>query len=80
MAYDQPGDEITIYAAANRRAEVEGAAREIIRMVRIDGLQYRDIAVRVRNMESYGDLIATTFKDYGIPFFLDQKRAVIHHP
>lgn len=80
VAYDQPGDEITIYAAANRRAEVEGAAREIIRMVRIDGFHYRDIAVRVRNMESYGDLIATTFKDYGIPFFLDQKRAVIHHP
>ncbi|MGV2886039.1 helicase-exonuclease AddAB subunit AddB [Paenibacillus taichungensis] len=80
VAYDQPSDEITIYAAANRRAEVEGAAREIIKMVRVDGLQYRDIAVRVRNIESYGDLIATTFKDYGIPFFLDQKRTVLHHP
>ncbi|RRJ54709.1 helicase-exonuclease AddAB subunit AddB [Paenibacillus oralis] len=80
VAYDQPGDEITIYSAANRRAEVEGAAREIIKMVRLDGLRYRDIAVRVRNIEEYGDLIATTFKDYDIPFFLDQKRTVLHHP
>lgn len=79
VAYDQPGDEIMIYYAKNRRAEVEGAAREILTMVR-HGLQYRDIALRVRNIENYGDLITTSFKDYGIPFFLDQKRTVLHHP
>lgn len=79
-AYEQPGDEIAIYAAANRRAEVEGAAREIISLVRDHGMRFKDIAVRVRNIEDYGDLIATTFKDFGIPYFLDQKRTVLHHP
>jgi ATP-dependent helicase/nuclease subunit B len=80
VAFAQPGDDITIYAASNRRAEVEGAAREIIKLVRDGGLHYRDIAVRVRNIESYGDLLATTFSDYGIPYFMDQKRTVLHHP
>jgi len=80
VAYNCPGDEITIYSAANRRAEVEGAAREILRMVRSDGFRFRDIAVRIRNIEIYRDLIATTFMDYGIPFFIDQKRSVLHHP
>lgn len=80
VSYDQPSDEITVYAAANRRAEVEGAAREIITLVRQHGMRFKDIAVRVRNIENYGDLLATTFKDYSIPYFLDQKRTVLHHP
>jgi ATP-dependent helicase/nuclease subunit B len=80
VAYDQPGEEIVLYAAANRRAEVEGAAREILSLVRDHGMRFKDIAVRVRNIESYGDLIRTTFEDYDIPYFLDQKRTVLHHP
>lgn len=72
--------EIVIAAAVNRRAEAEGAAREIVRLVRDEGCRWRDVAVMVRNLESYGDLLAVTFADYGIPFFLDQKRSVLHHP
>jgi ATP-dependent helicase/nuclease subunit B len=38
------------------------------------------MAVMVRSMEGYHDLIATVFADYGIPHFFDQKRSVLHHP
>ncbi|MEK8129416.1 helicase-exonuclease AddAB subunit AddB [Paenibacillus filicis] len=69
-----------ITAAVHRRAEVEGIAREIRRLVREEGLRWRDCAVSIRNIEAYGDLIAGTFADYGIPLFLDQKRSVLHHP
>lgn len=71
---------IRLTAAVNRRAEVEGAARDILRLVREERLRYRDIAVTVRNAEAYGDLLSTTFADFGIPHFFDQKRSVMHHP
>ena len=71
---------LQIRAAVNRRAEVEGTAREILHLVREQGARWRDVAVLVRNMEEYRELIATTFSDYGIPHFFDQKRSVFHHP
>ncbi|WP_284638687.1 helicase-exonuclease AddAB subunit AddB [Paenibacillus silviterrae] len=71
---------VRLSAAVSRRAEAESVARDIVRLVREDGLRYRDIAVSVRNIEAYGDLLAGTFQDYGIPHFFDQKRTVMHHP
>ncbi|HZG61561.1 MAG TPA: helicase-exonuclease AddAB subunit AddB [Anoxybacillus sp.] len=71
---------IGIYQAANRRAEVEGIAREIIRLVRDEGYRYRDIAILVRNTNDYHDLFATVFADYRIAYFMDQKQPMLHHP
>ena len=77
---EHPNCGLVIRAAANRRAEVDAAARDILRRVQEDGLRWRDIAVMVRNLSEYADLIEQTFSDYGIPFFLDQKSAIHHHP
>lgn len=71
---------VVINAAVHRRAEVEGAAREITRLVREQGYRWRDVAVMVRNIEDYHDPLVTILQDYGIPFFLDQKRSVMFHP
>lgn len=71
---------VRMTAAVHRRAEVEGVARAIRALVRDEGMRWRDIAVSVRNIEAYGDLIAGTFADFGIPLFFDQKRSVLHHP
>jgi ATP-dependent helicase/nuclease subunit B len=71
---------IQIYQAVNRRAEVEGIAREIIRLVRDDGYRYRDIAVLVRNTNDYRDLFETIFADYHIAYFTDEKQPMLHHP
>lgn len=77
-----PGEQpqLTVRAAVHRKAEVEAAAREMIRLVRDEGYRWRDIAVRVRNLEDYGDLLKMVLEDYGIPYFMDQKRGVLHHP
>jgi ATP-dependent helicase/nuclease subunit B len=69
-----------IYEASNRRAEIEGVAREIRRLVREHHQRYKEIAVLVRNAEDYQELIETVFYDYEIPFFIDQKRTMLNHP
>jgi ATP-dependent helicase/nuclease subunit B len=73
-------EQLVVCEAANRRAETEGVAREMLRLVREHGARWRDMAVLVRDYEGYGDLLAVTFTDYGIPHFFDQKRPLLHHP
>ncbi|MCZ8518708.1 MULTISPECIES: helicase-exonuclease AddAB subunit AddB [Paenibacillus] len=77
---ERAGSPVRITQAAGRRAEVEGAARDIIALVRDKGLRWRDISVSLRDVESYCDLIKATFEDYGIPHFFDSKRSILHHP
>ncbi|EFV78917.1 helicase-exonuclease AddAB subunit AddB [Cytobacillus pseudoceanisediminis] len=72
--------DIHIGQAVNRRAEIEGVARKINKLVRTDGYRYRDIAVLARNGQDYHDMIETVFHDYEIPFFIDQKRTMLNHP
>ncbi|SFL33079.1 DNA helicase/exodeoxyribonuclease V, subunit B [Paenibacillus sp. 1_12] len=80
VSTDTKTQQLQLSAAVNRRAEVEGVARDILRLVRENGLRYRDIAVTLRNTEAYGELLAGTFDDCGIPHFFDSKRTVMHHP
>jgi len=77
---DDRAEGVKLVAAANRHAEVEGAAREIIHLCREKGYRRKDISVVLRKVETYRPLIDTVFSDYGIPFFIDVKREVGHHP
>ncbi|MEK3723754.1 helicase-exonuclease AddAB subunit AddB [Paenibacillus sp. FSL H8-0034] len=77
---ETPKQQLQLSAAVNRRAEVEGVARDILKLVREEGLRYRDIAVTLRNTEAYGELLAGTFNDCSIPHFFDSKRTIMHHP
>ncbi|MGE5421802.1 MAG: helicase-exonuclease AddAB subunit AddB [Ignavibacteriales bacterium] len=72
--------EIKLVAAHNRRAEVEGAAREILALARDHGYHWRDISILVRDLSHYGDLIEKVFDDLDIPCFIDYKRPVMNHP
>lgn len=77
--------DIVLVRASNPRAEVEACAREIIRMVRDEGYRFGEISVELRDLQGsagipYADIIRTVFRDYGIPFFIDEKRPVTHHP
>ncbi|MGG3449526.1 helicase-exonuclease AddAB subunit AddB [Domibacillus aminovorans] len=71
---------LTIMQAAGRRAEIEGAAREIRRLARVENYRYKQIALLIRNGEEYRSIIETVFDDYNIPFFIDQKRPMLNHP
>jgi ATP-dependent helicase/nuclease subunit B len=70
---------IRIAACANPEAEAVFAAREILKLVR-DGNRFRDCAVLVRSLGNYHQPLALVFRRYGIPFFLDRRESVAHHP
>ncbi|QJD83656.1 helicase-exonuclease AddAB subunit AddB [Cohnella herbarum] len=80
LAPEHPGCGLHLYAAANRRAEAEAVARDMLYRVRENGNRWRDMALFVRKMDDYADLLATVFGDYGIPYYLDGKASVSHHP
>jgi len=71
---------IQISQAVNRRAEIEGIAREIRDVVRTSGYRYRDIALLIRNGGDYHEIVEPVFDDYQIPYFIDQKRTMLNHP
>ena len=78
-ASHRPPSAISIYACANPEAEAVLAAREILRFVRRGG-RFRETAVMVRNLDGYHKPLARVFRRYGIPFFLDRRESVAHHP
>lgn len=71
---------VVITEAANRRVEVEGMARDMLRLCREEGCRWRDIGILLRDPESYSDVVETVLADYEIPFFSDRKRHPVHHP
>ncbi len=72
-------DSVRLVACANAGEEARLAAREILRFVRAGG-RFRDCAVLVRNLDSHYRLLARAFRRYGVPFFLDRRETVAHHP
>lgn len=71
---------VHIAQAVNRRSEIEGVARTIRQLVLEKNYRYRDIALFMRNGQDYHEMIETIFRDYEIPYFIDQKRSMLHHP
>lgn len=71
---------LSLHVAGGRRAEIVGAAREMVRLVREEGARWRDMALFVRNLGDYEHMIGPVFEEYSIPHFLDQKTSVLHHP
>jgi ATP-dependent helicase/nuclease subunit B len=60
-------------------AEATLAARELLRHIRQGG-RWREAAVLVRNLELYHLPLQRVFARYDIPFFLDRRESVSHHP
>src|SRR5690625_4650971 len=70
---------IKLAEAVHPRAEVEGMAQEIIRLVREENYRYRDIAIFIRDTDTYHHLLETLFADYEIPFFIYEKNTMLNH-
>lgn len=71
---------IRVVACPNPEVEAVFAAREILRYVREENGRFRDVAVLVRKLDDYHDPLRRVFTRYQIPFFLDRREPVAHHP
>jgi len=71
-----------VVALPNRRVEVEYAVAQIVRWVQDENrpYRYRDCAIIARDLEPYHDLLSVALLSRGIPFFLDRRRSIAHHP
>jgi ATP-dependent helicase/nuclease subunit B len=82
----QPAEQIVqAIACADERGEVEAAVREVLRLVLPAnlggaGLRYGEISVATRSLSPYADLLQIALERYRIPYFLDQRRSLAHHP
>jgi ATP-dependent helicase/nuclease subunit B len=70
---------VRVVSCSNPLAEIVFAARTIREYARRGG-RYREIAVLMRNLDDYNDLIRRIFCNYEIPFFIDRRESVSHHP
>lgn len=80
LVYEDKRSALKFVAAANRRVELEGAAREILKLCREKDYRFQEIAVLFRDIGPYESLLPAVFAEYGIPYFLDVKRPLHHHP
>jgi ATP-dependent helicase/nuclease subunit B len=70
---------IRIAVCADPDAEATLAAREILRHVRAGG-RYREISVLTRTLGGYHAALQRVLSRYEIPYFLDRRESVAHHP
>ena len=73
-------DGILLWQALNPRQESFALAREIKRLVREEGCQYRDIAVICGDMETYRYHLQEALGQMDIPYFVDASSKILHNP
>ncbi|MBN2559902.1 MAG: PD-(D/E)XK nuclease family protein [Phycisphaerae bacterium] len=73
---------VRLVRAPDRRAEVAGAIGTLVDLVqRSDApMRYRDVAIVVRDLGQYHDLVSASLRAHDIPFFIDRRRPTRHHP
>ena len=71
---------IQLVVCADPEAEAVFAAREIRRHVRETQGRFRDTAVMLRTLDGYHETLRRVFQRYDLPFFLDRRESVAHHP
>jgi ATP-dependent helicase/nuclease subunit B len=66
----------------SRRIEVDYAVSRLCQWVQKPNspYRYRDVAIIVRDLEPYHDLLTEALQSREIPFFIDRRRPMVHHP
>jgi len=77
-----PRDAVELAELPTRRIEVEYAVSRVCHWVweRSPGYRYRDVAIIARDLEPYHDLLSQALAARGVPFFIDRRRPIAHHP
>lgn len=78
--YTEKQCEIRMLEALSPREEVHQTALYIRKLIREEGLTYRDIAVVIGDLEGYASYVETEFGQLEIPCFLDRTRGIVLNP
>ncbi len=50
------------------------------RLARDEALCWKDMSVMTRDLSGYHELISQVFTSYEVPFYIDHKHSILHHP
>lgn len=78
--YNDEVNDIVLTVNKNPYSEIEYIAGSINNYVKSGKYRYKDIAVVLRDESSYKESIRTIFRNYDIPFFMDDKRELSSQP
>lgn len=78
--YTEKQHEIHMFEALSPREEVHQTALYIRKLIREEGLTYRDIAVVIGDLEGCASYVETEFGQLEIPCFLDRTRGIVLNP
>lgn len=71
---------LELYQGNNPAGEIAHVVHRIQKLLREEGLRYRDLAVVTGDLAGYGKEIAHQFEQNQIPFFMDDKKSVLDNP
>ncbi|MCR5469171.1 MAG: exodeoxyribonuclease V subunit gamma [Lachnospiraceae bacterium] len=78
--FDSKPENISLLSAKNPVEELKATAGVISRLVRDEGMRYKDIAIVCGNVDTYSPYLKDVFSKYDIPVFMDEKRELLKHP
>ncbi len=78
-SYNKTLKNIRIYSSETPYTEIRKLASRIKSIVRCTDSRYRDIGVVCSDINSYSHIFRSVFKEYDIPFFVDEKTDVLNH-
>jgi len=73
-------DDVLILEATGIRGEIEMIAREIRRLVRIHGYHFSDVAVILRRVGEYANMIRAVFREFEIPVEIHERERLRDTP
>lgn len=65
---------LQLFLAQNPYSEIENIAKEITKLVRDEKINYKNISIITKNIDTYSSLVKAIFAEYKIPVFIDEKK------
>lgn len=80
MKGNQSDQTLPFMVAYNREREADAVCRKILAEMEAPHRRWRDMAIMLRESETYGDALEKALKRYEIPYFSDRTRPMVSHP
>lgn len=73
-------EHLSIQSCINREAECEWVAGSILKLIRLEHLRFKNIAILTNDLPAFEKIIKGKLKEFDIPFFVDTKQSITSHP